>query len=454
MNFQTINPVDNKVIAEYRYISKEVLSEKLSLSESAYANWRNTTFEYRNALLEKLTQVLHDNRRSYAALITREMGKPIAQSLAEVEKCIMLCRYYMDISERELANSLVYTDYIKSYVRFDPTGAVFGIMPWNFPFWQVFRYVIPNMMAGNVTLLKHAPNTMGCGEELEAIFVKSGFPEGVFQNLIIDIPQVEDVIASDIVSGVTLTGSDAAGRSVAQLAGKYMKKSVMELGGSDPYLIFKDSELRKAAKVGVLSRMMNTGQTCISAKRFIVHSSIAKEFATYVKKEIESLKLGDVTDFSTDIGVIARKDLSDKLQKQVQFLKDEGCEFIIDSTKEGNSFTPSLVKIYKDCIDYVGKNEVFGPVAMIIEADSDEEMIDIANNTPYGLGASIWSDDLDVAEKYASKIDAGCIAINNMVKSDPRLPFGGAKLSGYGRELSYYALKEFVNVKTVYINGV
>ncbi|WP_196893200.1 NAD-dependent succinate-semialdehyde dehydrogenase [Aureivirga marina] len=450
MKFETINPENQEVIQEYTYLTLEQLHEKLDLSKHAFTYWKTESLEARKFLINNVKELLITKKLDYANVITTEMGKPISQSIAEIEKCAALCDYYIGIVDESLAHREFHTEFKKSYVRYDPIGAVFGIMPWNFPFWQVFRYVIPNILVGNVVLLKHAQITTGCSLKMQELFEEAELPKGVFQALVLDKKHTEEVIKNSIVAGVTLTGSEPAGRIVASLAGKYLKKSVLELGGSDPFLVCKDADIVKAAKNAVFSRLINTGQTCISAKRFIVEKEVSEKFITAAILEIERIKSGSLLDENTQIGFMAREDLADTLEKQLEDLERSGGEILVGGDRDGNFFSPSLVKVDKENT-YANYEELFGPIGVVTVVDSEEEMISIANNTPFGLGAAVWSENIEKAEEIAGKIEAGCVAINDFVKSDPRFPFGGVKNSGYGRELSSNALHEFVNIKTVYV---
>ncbi|WP_196889293.1 NAD-dependent succinate-semialdehyde dehydrogenase [Aureivirga sp. CE67] len=450
MKFETINPENQEVIKEYTYLTREELHEKLNDSKHAYKYWKDETLEARKFLINNVKELLLTKKLDYANVITEEMGKPISQSIAEVEKCASLCDYYINIVEESLNHREIESEFQKSYVRYDSMGAIFGIMPWNFPFWQVFRYAIPNILVGNVVLLKHAQITTGCSLKMQELFEEAELPHGVFQALVLDKRDTEEVIKNPIVAGVTLTGSEPAGRNVASLAGKYLKKSVMELGGSDPFIVCKDADIVKAAKNAVFSRLINTGQTCISAKRFIVEKEVAEKFISAAIMEIEMIKSGSLLDKDTQIGFMAREDLANTLEKQLEDLEKSGGEILVGGDRDGNFFSPSLVKVDKENT-YANYEELFGPIGVVTVVDSEEELIEIANNTPFGLGAAVWSENIEKAEEIAAKIEAGCVAINDFVKSDPRFPFGGVKNSGYGRELSSNALHEFVNIKTVYV---
>jgi succinate-semialdehyde dehydrogenase/glutarate-semialdehyde dehydrogenase len=450
--FHSINPVNNQVLKSFPTLSDTELEDKLSWSKSTFDSfWKDTAVETRIQSINKVIENLKENTADYAKLITLEMGKPITQSLAEIEKCIFLCEYYCKNAKVFLEDKIVETAASKSYVTYQPLGAVFGIMPWNFPFWQVFRYSIPNILAGNVVLLKHAPNVPQCALAIEKIFSNAVDKKGVFQSLFIEIDQVEKVISNKIVQGVTLTGSDRAGSSVAALAGKHIKKCVLELGGTDAFIVLKDADLEKAAHLAIKSRMNNCGQTCISAKRIIVDEIIADRFTALLSKEISNLKMGDPFDPKTEISCLARPDLVETLERQINSSIDQGAVVVKKggrSVEGGNYFElVILTNIKREMAVY--KEEVFGPVAVVLTFNNEKEAINLANDSDYGLGAAVWSNDLERAEKIGLKLEAGAIAINDMVKSDPRLPFGGVKRSGFGRELALEGIREFVNIKSV-----
>jgi succinate-semialdehyde dehydrogenase/glutarate-semialdehyde dehydrogenase len=449
----TVNPYTGEVIAEYKYINAAELEKKLEQSYQAFTAWKMLDVEQRGILFKNLANLLRRNRDDYAALITAEMGKIIAESRAEIEKCAWLCEYYADNAADMLKPETFATEASKSYVRFDPVGIIYGIMPWNFPFWQVFRAAVPTMMAGNAFVLKHAPNVFGSAIKIEQIFVEAGFPGNVFTNLLIPVELSEKVIANAHVEGVTLTGSQRAGAIVAAQAGKYLKKSVMELGGSDPYVILKDAEFNTSCKTGVCSRFLNAGQVCISAKRFIVEEPLLNQFISEQKRLLENMVLGDPMDETVDMGPMARPDLLENIENQVNKSVEMGAEIITGGSrldKKSLFYKPTLITNVRHGMP-VFDQETFGPVSVVIAAKDADDAIRIANDTPYGLGASIWTQDIDLAERLAKKTEAGAVFINEMTKSDPRLPFGGTKRSGYGRELSYMGIREFVNAKTVWV---
>ncbi len=448
--FQTINPVDNNVLNTYYYLSNKNINIKLSEAKNAYQKWKSYSFESKVQCLMKFCSCIQKAKDIIAYSITQEMGKPITQSYAEVNKSINLCEYYCELGESIFLEKID-TEYKTSYVKFESIGPILGIMPWNYPIWQTIRSTIPNLLLGNVILIKPAINTTGCSIILEKIFLESDFPKGIFQILLIDLNQIESVIANPIIQGVTFTGSTLAGSVIGSLSGKYIKKSVLELGGNDAFVVLKDVEnIEKIAKIATESRLNNTGQTCISAKRFIVDKIIMNDFIDAVIQEMKTYRKGNLYNESTKIGYISRYDLSEKLYQQYKNIILNGGEICLEITRNGNFFSPSLLKIENDnCV--VKKEEIFGPIGIISSFSNEEIIHDIVNNTPYGLGTSIWTKDLEKAEKISSKIDTGMIFINEVVKSDPRFPFGGVKQSGYGRELSPLSIKEFSNWKTVMI---
>jgi succinate-semialdehyde dehydrogenase / glutarate-semialdehyde dehydrogenase len=449
MIFKSINPFTQAVIEEHEVLSNAQLAQKLKLTEVAFKNWRTTTFQERAGKMKKVADILRTNKEKLGLLITNEMGKIISEGISEVEKSATNCDFYAEKAEIMLKNDYYDTPF-KSMSVYDPLGAVFAIMPWNYPFWQVFRYAAPAIMAGNVTLLKHAPNVIGCAKAIENVFLEAGFPEGVFQQISIDIPQVESVIAANIVHGITLTGSEMAGSSVAALSGKYIKKSVLELGGSDAFIVLNDADLEKAVTVATQSRMLNAGQACICAKRFIVTEVVADDFAARFADKIASLQQGNPIQNGIDMGPLARIDLADKLSYQLEVSLRQGAKLIIGGGRDQCNFQPTLID-FVDTDNIAFQEETFGPLATIIRAKDENDAIAIANNHRYGLASSIWSEDREKAYALARKIDAGNVFINSMVRSDSRIPFGGTKKSGYGRELSEIGIKEFMNIKSIVI---
>lgn len=449
MIFKSINPFSQEVIAEHQVLTNSQLRQKLELSETTFKNWKTTSFQERANRMRKLAEILRVNKEKLGMLITNEMGKILPESIAEVEKAAVNCSFYAEHAEQMLKEE-VYSTPFKSMSVYDPMGAVFAIMPWNYPFWQVLRYAAPAIMAGNVTLLKHAPNVLGCAKAIENAFLEAGFPQGVFQQIVIDLPQVENVIATDIVCGVTLTGSEMAGSSVASLAGKHIKKSVMELGGSDAFIVLNDADLEKAATVGLQSRMLNAGQACICAKRFIVTEKIADEFVALFIQKMKDIKQGNPLEEGIKMGPLARLDLSKKLGEQLEKSLKQGAKLIVGGEHQNCNFQPTLIDFVT--VDNIAfQEETFGPLATIIRVKNENAAITIANNHRYGLASAIWTEDREKAMQLARKIEAGSVFINSLVRSDSRIPFGGIKKSGFGRELGTIGIKEFMNMKSVIV---
>jgi succinate-semialdehyde dehydrogenase / glutarate-semialdehyde dehydrogenase len=450
--FQSIYPYTQEVIAEYALMNDDAIETYLSQAEKAFRYWKKTSFDERSKLMQHVADILITKRDEYAALITKEMGKVLKEAKAEVEKCAACCRYYAEHAETFLQDINQPSDAAKSYVTFQPIGAVLAIMPWNFPFWQVFRFAAPYIMAGNVALLKHAPNVCGVALAIENLFLEAGFAKGVFQTLIIDTDKVEGIIQHNIVQGVTLTGSELAGASVGAIAGKAIKKSVLELGGSDIVLVLEDADMQQAAKIAVQSRMQNAGQSCIAAKRFITVGKATELFTNEVEQYVASLKQGDPFDESVTTGPLARLDLAEKLEQQMNDSISKGAHLVTGGTRSNANFIPALLTNVAEGMATFDE-EAFGPVASIIHAATEAQAIQFANDSRYGLGGTIWSKDIQKAEAIAKEIESGAVFINAMVKSDPRYPFGGIKKSGYGRELSHFGIHEFMNIKTIYIGA-
>ncbi|PKD44438.1 NAD-dependent succinate-semialdehyde dehydrogenase [Rhodohalobacter barkolensis] len=451
---QSINPVNEELIKEYEEHTDSEIENILKRNDKAFKSWRTVDFGHRADLMRKAGDVLRNNRDEYAELMTREMGKPISGARAEVDKCAWVCDYYAENGEAFLNDEIIETDASKSFVTFEPLGSVLAVMPWNFPFWQVFRFAVPGLMAGNAGLLKHASNVTGCALAIEDVFKKAGFPEDLFRTLKIGSSKVAGVIENPIIKAVTLTGSVPAGKAVAEKAGSELKKTVLELGGSDPYLILDDADIDKAIPTCVNSRLINNGQSCIAAKRFIVVESRFEEFEEKFVEEMKNRTMGDPMDDSFDLGPQARNDLRDELHDQVKRSIDKGAKCLLGGEipdRKGAWYPPTVLTDVKQGMAAY-EEELFGPVAAIIKAKDEEEAIQIANDSIFGLGAAVFTEDLGKGEKIASKkLNAGNCFVNSLVKSDPRLPFGGIKESGYGRELSHFGIKEFVNVKTVYV---
>ena len=449
-----IDPTTNEGIESYEEHSSSDVEEMLGAAATAFETWRQRPLADRERLLAAAAEVLRENADEYAETMTREMGKPITQAEAEVEKCALVCDHYA-----EHASAYLEPEHHPSppgttvKTVHEPLGPVLAVMPWNFPFWQVFRFAAPYLTAGNVGLLKHASNVPGCALAIEEVFREAGYPEGVFQSLLISSDGVEDVIADDRVRGATLTGSDAAGRAVASTAGEHLKKTVLELGGSDPFVVLDDADLDAAASTGAWARNQNGGQSCIAAKRFIVVDAAYDEFLDHFAEAVDSLVVGDPTDPETDVGPQARQDLLEDVHEQVRASVEAGATVVTGGEpldREGAYYPPTvLTEVPEGCP--VDTEEVFGPVATVYRVDDEAAAVEKANDTPFGLGASVWTTDRDRGERVAGDIDAGCVYVNELVKSDPRVPFGGIGISGYGRELSEAGIKEFVNRKTVWL---
>ncbi len=454
MGFKSINPATGEIVKEIPEDKSKTVENKIQKAHKAYKEWKTTLTSERTSLLNKLADTLERNIDLLSKLITEEMGKPIRQAEAEVKKCAWVCRHYAAKAPELLAEKPVETDASYSGVRYEPLGVILGVMPWNFPLWQFFRFAIPAISAGNTIVLKHASNVPRCALAIEEIFRESGAPEGLVEVLMIPSKKVKDIIKHELIRGVSLTGSTEAGIKVAQEAGKRILPSVMELGGSDPFIVLEDAILRDAARIGIIARMQNNGQSCIAAKRFIVADVVAPKFTELMKEQINRLKVGDPMDPETDIGPLARKDLVETLHKQVKDSVKKGARVLVGGNRvkdlPGFYYYPTLM------IDVVPgmpvfDEETFGPVLPISVGHSLEEMIELANKSEYGLGASIWTMDNDLAQQIIPELETGMVFVNAMVRSDPRLPFGGVKKSGYGRELGDHGIYEFVNIKTVWI---
>lgn len=451
---RVINPATDELIKEYQEISERQIAAKLELAEHTSRLWREKSMQERKTLLLKVANILRKKAPEFAEMMMLEMGKLPASGKAEAEKCAWVCDYYAQNSEKFLQNEIISTAAYESYVTFQPLGTILAVMPWNFPFWQVFRFAAPALMAGNIALLKHASNVPGCALKIENIFLEAGFPRGTFQTLLISNKKVKKVIEDPVVKAVTLTGSTPAGSSVAKIAGENLKKCVLELGGSDPYLVLKDADLQKTVNSCVTSRLINAGQSCIAAKRFIVEKSIITDFTELYYLEMAKQKMGDPVEKETTLGPLARKDLRSELHRQVSESVEKGANCILGGkipSRKGAFYPPTiLTNVKKGMPAY--QEELFGPVATIISAEDEKEAIAIANDTNFGLGAAVFTRNLRKGKEIAEKkLQSGCCFVNDFVRSDPRLPFGGIKNSGFGRELSHFGIKEFVNIKTVSI---
>ena len=454
MGFATINPADGTVLRRFPFMSPEALDAAVGNARSAQRVWSRLAAEDRADRVAALAGQLRSRRRHLAEVVTMEMGKPLRESAAEVEKCALGCDYYSRHGPSHLRDQAVETEAHRSYVTFQPLGLVLAIMPWNFPLWQVVRASVPALIAGNGILLKHAPSVPCCALELAALFKAAGFPEGIFTNLFIDVPAAGDLVRDARVQAVTLTGSTRAGRQVAGIAGAQIKTCVLELGGSDPYVVLEDADLPRTVEACVTGRLINAGQSCIAAKRMIVHEDIADAFTGAVVQRMGGVRVGDPMAEATDVGPLARKDLRDHLADQVARSIDAGARCLLGGKvpdAPGWYYPTTVLTDVRPGMPAYDE-EMFGPVACIIRVDSEEEAIGVANDTPYGLGAAVFTQDLQRGERIArTGIEAGSCFVNDFVKSDPRLPFGGVKSSGFGRELSDYGTREFVNVKTVLV---
>jgi succinate-semialdehyde dehydrogenase/glutarate-semialdehyde dehydrogenase len=450
---KAVNPADGVLIKEYKEHTEAESAQIVDRANDEFRDWEKTSFAERGRLMHKAAEVLRENVDEYAKLITVEMGKVIGESRAEVEKCAWVCDYYADNAERFLADEIIESDASRSLVSFEPIGVVLAVMPWNFPFWQVMRFAAPALMAGNGGVLKHASNVPGCALAIEDVFRKAGFPENIFRTLLISSAKVESVIRNRHVKAVTLTGSEPAGSQVASIAGRELKKTVLELGGSDPFIVLEDADLQACVKTSVTARMINQGQSCIAAKRFIVVKPLVERFEQQHVEIMTTLRLGDPLDSETQVGPLARMDLLEELDAQVQESIGKGARLLCGGKKAdgpGAYYMPTVLADVGSGMPAYDE-EIFGPVSAIIPVRDAEEAISVANASPFGLGGCVWSRDIAKAEAVARRVESGCVFVNGMVKSDPRLPFGGVKHSGYGRELSHYGIREFVNIKTIWI---
>lgn len=454
MSIVSRNPVDGEFIASFDELTPDELENKLARAQNSFESWRYSNFDDRSQLVKSLAAVLRDEARAFGELATLEMGKPITQAMAEVEKCAWVCEHYAEHAAKYLDKEKIETDATESFVRFDPLGPVLAVMPWNFPFWQVFRFAAPAIMAGNVGLLKHASNTPQCGMAIEEAFLKAGFPEGVFQNLMLGSSRIADLIDHGVIKAVTLTGSEHAGSKVAEAAGRCLKKTVLELGGSDAFIVLADADIPSAAQIAADARLQNNGQSCIAAKRFIVVESAAAAFTAALKSEFEKKIIGDPMKPEMHIGPLATEQILNDLERQVTDSVKAGAEVVTGGKRreeKGYFYEPTILKNVTNGMP-VYNEETFGPVAAVITVKDEEAAIAVANDTRVGLGASVWTANPERAKReIAPRLEAGAVFINGMVKSDPRLPFGGIKKSGYGRELGEYGIKEFVNIKTVWV---
>jgi len=457
MGFNSINPATGEKVNSYPEMTATEVQAILEQCADAQREWGNTAFAERARLMKSVAQVLLQNREAYARLMTEEMGKVHAQGIAEVEKCAWGCEFYADNAERFLASEDVATEAHHSFVTCKPLGVVLAVMPWNFPLWQVFRFAAPALMAGNGAVLKHAPNVFGCALLIEKVFTDAGMPDNLFRSLLIDVPLTTEVIHNPLIAAVTITSSVAAGRAVASEAGKVLKKCVLELGGSDPFIVLEDADIDKAVEVGIVGRFQNSGQSCIAAKRFIIVDAVYEEFEKKFVDKVGQLKMGDPSTDGVYIGPQARVDLRDGLHEQVQRSVAAGAKLLIGGeVPDGpGAFYPATVLAGVKEGMAAWSEELFGPVATLIRVRDEKEAIEVANCTDFGLGGAVWTQDLARGERIAAdEIQSGAAFVNDMSKSDPRMPFGGIRDSGYGRELSSYGIREFVNVHAVWVNKI
>ncbi|BAZ45069.1 aldehyde dehydrogenase [Chondrocystis sp. NIES-4102] len=454
MAIATINPATGETLKTFTPLTEAEIETKLALAQSAFIEYKNTTFTQRSQWLKQAAAILEKDKQKFAQIMTTEMGKTLTSAIAEVEKCAAVCNFYAEKAPEFLEDLTIASDASHSYVSYQPLGVILAVMPWNFPFWQVFRFAAPALMAGNVGILKHASNVPQCATAIEEIITQAGFPGGVFQTLLIEASQVKTIIADGRVKAATLTGSEPAGKALASAAGAEIKKVVLELGGSDPFIVLDSANISEAVTTAVKARMLNNGQSCIAAKRFIVSEKIADEFQSQLIEQFQALTVGDPMAETTDIGPLATDSIRAELSQQVESAVKQGGKILSGGEAiqdlPGNYFQPTIIADIP-VNAAIAQEEFFGPVALLFRVANLDEAIALANNIPFGLGASAWTNDAVERERLISEIEAGAVFINGMVKSDPRLPFGGIKRSGYGRELSSQGILEFVNIKTVWI---
>jgi len=453
MAIESINPATGKLLRRFDPLTDAAISQRIALAAAAFRSYAMVPLEHRSLCLRKLASILEQEVEDFAILITQEMGKPLDAARLEILKCASTCRFYAEHAARMLAPESIPTGDSYSYVRWDPLGVILAVMPWNFPFWQVFRFLAPALMAGNVVLLKHAPNVPQCAIEIEALVRRAGFPRGILQTLLLENLQVEKVLGDDRIAAVTVTGSETAGRAIAAQAGWLIKKSVLELGGSDPFIVMPSADLDLAVETAVRSRCVNSGQSCIAAKRFIVADEIYDSFESKFVTAMESVRVGDPMKQDSEIGPLATSAAVDRLEDQVKAATRAGARILTGGERmlgEGNYFEPTVLSGVPRTAS-VAREELFGPVAMLFRVHDLDEAIEVANDTPFGLSASAWTRDPAEQQRLVSELQCGAVFLNAMVASDPRLPFGGIKRSGYGRELSAAGMREFLNAKTVVI---
>ncbi|WP_429886521.1 NAD-dependent succinate-semialdehyde dehydrogenase [Geoalkalibacter halelectricus] len=453
MALESINPATGELLEKFDEWSPGKTQETLAAVDLAWRDWRRTSFAERAANLRRAAQVLRQNKDEYARIMALEMGKPITSGRAEVDKCAWVCDYYAENAAAMLADEPAQSDGSRSYVAFRPLGMILAVMPWNFPFWQVFRFAAPALMAGNTGVLKHSSNVPRCALAIEDVFRQAGFPENVFRTLMIGANQVETVVENELIKALTLTGSEAAGRKVAAKAGEMLKKVVLELGGSDPFIVLADADVEDSAETAAKSRCINSGQSCIAAKRFIIEAEIYDRWLEKFRGAMAALVVGDPLNEQTQVGPQAREDLMLELHGQVETSLAKGAELLLGGKplkRKGYFYPPTILAEVKPGMPAYHE-ELFGPVASVIRVQSAEEAVEVANATPFGLGGSVWTRDSSKGETLAARIEAGAVFVNGLVKSDPRLPFGGIKNSGFGRELSHYGIRQFVNIQAVWV---
>ncbi|MBN8559515.1 MAG: NAD-dependent succinate-semialdehyde dehydrogenase [Leptolyngbya sp. UWPOB_LEPTO1] len=454
MAIATVNPFTGETVKTFQALSDIEIEQKLSLAQAQFLKYRTIPLSQRSQWLSEAATILEQERDRFGKLLTLEMGKPLKAAIAEVEKCALVCRFYAEHAAQYLADVSVQTDATTSLIKYQPLGIVLAVMPWNFPFWQVFRFAAPALMAGNVGLLKHASNVPQSALAIEEIFTRAGFPEGAFQTLLVGADKVAAIVEDDRVKAATLTGSEPAGASLAATAGKQIKKVVLELGGSDPFIVMPSADLDQAVQTAVTARMINNGQSCIAAKRFIIAEEIADQFIDRLVEQYKQLKIGDPMSMDTDIGPLATPGILQDLDQQVEISVQQGAKVLIGGhalrDRPGNFYLPTILsEIPKGCL--AEHDEFFGPVALVFRVPDLESAIARANDSPFGLGASAWTQDQTEQDRFISELEAGAVFINGMVKSDVRMPFGGIKRSGFGRELGREGILEFVNVKSVWV---
>lgn len=449
MSIQSINPWNGKEIYEHKIDSEKAVAQKIQKADKAFREWRKVSFKKRAIHMEALANKLEAQKKDLALMMTHEMGKPIRQAESEIDKCAWVCRYYAENAESFLEDVSIETDAQKSFVRYNPLGVLLGIMPWNFPFWQFFRFAVPSVMAGNTVLLKHASSVMQCAKSIEKLFLDADFPEGIAQSIIIPAKRAESVIENPMVKGVSLTGSGAAGSIVSSQAGKNLKKTLLELGGSNAFIVFEDAAIQNAVDKAVWARYQNTGQSCIAGKRFFVHELIYEDFKAKYIEQVQKLEFGDPEKESTKIGPMATEKLAKELEEQLEKSLEKGAGLLMGGKRDGAKFEPTVIENIKPGMPAFDE-ELFGPIAAFASFKSEEEVIHLSNNSQFGLGVSICTQDKARMDRLIDQMEEGAVFFNELVKSDPRLPFGGVKNSGYGRELSRAGILEFVNQKTVY----